>query len=210
VHRYNPDGSGHETLVSGTRNVIGLRWYPGTDTLWGAVQERDALGDDLVPDYFTAFKTGAFYGWPYAYIGPNEDPRRKGEAPELVMLFNGAEQKLEFVTQAPPLPLQAPIAFTAVVISLESGEETGLVVRERALPNRDPFTKAEIVMRDPGITSLAFKFQNEDGDWVDTWDGQDLKAIPRGIQLRLGSTVNGRAQTLPPITVTLRTTGATR
>jgi len=45
---------------------------------------------------------------------------------------------------------------------------------------------------------------------VDTWDGQDLKAIPRGIQLRLGSTVNGRAQTLPPITVTLRTTGSTR
>ncbi len=84
VHRYNPDGSGHETFVSGTRNVIGLRWYPGTDTLWGAVQERDALGDDLVPDYFTAFKPGAFYGWPYAYIGPHEDPRRKGEAPELV------------------------------------------------------------------------------------------------------------------------------
>src|SRR5919204_3827039 len=84
VHRYNPDGSGHETFVSGTRNVIGLRWYPGTDALWGAVQERDALGDDLVPDYFTAFKQGAFYGWPYAYIGPNEDPRRKGEAPDLV------------------------------------------------------------------------------------------------------------------------------
>jgi glucose/arabinose dehydrogenase len=84
VHRYNPDGSGHETFVSGTRNVIGLRWYPGTDTLWGAVQERDALGDDLVPDYFTAFKAGAFYGWPYAYIGPHEDPRRKGEAPDLV------------------------------------------------------------------------------------------------------------------------------
>jgi glucose/arabinose dehydrogenase len=84
VHRYNPDGSGHETFVSGTRNVIGLRWYPGTETLWGAVQERDGLGDDLVPDYFTAFKPGAFYGWPYAYIGSNEDPRRKGEAPELV------------------------------------------------------------------------------------------------------------------------------
>ena len=84
VHRYNPDGSGHETFVSGTRNVIGLRWYPGTDTLWGAVQERDALGDDLVPDYFTAFKQGGFYGWPYAYVGPNEDPRRKGESPDLV------------------------------------------------------------------------------------------------------------------------------
>ncbi len=134
----------------------------------------------------------------------------KGEAPEVIVLFNGVEQKLEFVTQAPPLPLQAPIAFTAVVISLESGEETGLVVRERALPNRDPFTKAEIVMRDPSITSLAFKFQNEDGDWVDTWDGQELKAIPRGVQLRLGSTLNGRTQTLPPLTVTLRATGAAR
>jgi len=84
VHRYNPDGSGHETLASGVRNVIGLRMYPGTDTLWAAVQERDLLGDDLVPDYFTALKPGGFYGWPYAYIGPSEDPRRKGEAPQLV------------------------------------------------------------------------------------------------------------------------------
>ncbi len=84
VHRYNPDGSGHETFVSGVRNTIGLAFYPGTETLWGAVQERDALGDDLVPDYFTSFKPGGFYGWPYAYIGSNEDPRRKGEAPDLV------------------------------------------------------------------------------------------------------------------------------
>jgi glucose/arabinose dehydrogenase len=84
VHRFNPDGSGHETFVSGTRNVIGLRWYPGTDTLWAAVQERDALGDDLASDYFTALKPGGFYGWPYAYLGAHEDPRRKGEAPDLV------------------------------------------------------------------------------------------------------------------------------
>ena len=62
------------------------------------------------------------------------------------MLFNGAEQRLEFVTQTPPLPLQAAVAFTAVVISLEqSGDEQGLTVRERALPNRDPFTKGDIV-----------------------------------------------------------------
>ena len=132
----------------------------------------------------------------------------KGEAPEIVMLFTGAEQKLEFVTQAPPLPLQAPIAFTAVVISLESGEETGLVVRERALPNRDPFTKGDIVMRDPGVTSLAFKFQNDDGEWVDTWDGQEQKAIPHGIKLTLGTTHNGQLLTLPPITATVRFTGA--
>jgi glucose/arabinose dehydrogenase len=84
INRYNPDGSGHEIFASGTRNPIGLRWFPGTDTLWAAVQERDALGDDLVPDYFTAIKQGSFYGWPFAYAGPNEDPRRKGEAPDLV------------------------------------------------------------------------------------------------------------------------------
>jgi len=77
INRYNLDGSGHEIFASGLRNVIGLRWYPGTDTLWGAVQERDDLGDDLVPDYFTHVQQGAFYGWPYAYIGPNEDPTNK-------------------------------------------------------------------------------------------------------------------------------------
>ena len=48
------------------------------------MQERDLLGDDLVPDYFTHIQQGGFYGWPYAYIGPHEDPRRKGEKPDLV------------------------------------------------------------------------------------------------------------------------------
>lgn len=84
IHRFNPDGSGHEIYASGLRNTIGFKWYPGTDILWAAVQERDGLGDDLVPDYFTSVKQGGFYGWPYAYIGANEDPRRKGDAPDLV------------------------------------------------------------------------------------------------------------------------------
>jgi glucose/arabinose dehydrogenase len=84
ILRFNPDGSGKEFFATGVRNVIGLRWYPGTQTLWAAVQERDGLGDDLVPDFFTSIKQGGFYGWPYAYIGPHEDPRRKGEKPDLV------------------------------------------------------------------------------------------------------------------------------
>lgn len=84
ILRFNPDGSGRESVAAGTRNPIGLAWYPGTDTLWAAVQERDGLGDDLVPDYFTAIRPGGFYGWPYAYIGPNEDPRNKGQRPDLV------------------------------------------------------------------------------------------------------------------------------
>ncbi len=84
ITRYNPDGSGREFVAEGTRNPIGLAWSPGTDTLWAAVQERDGLGDDLVPDYFTAVKPGGFYGWPYSYIGPHEEPRNKGLKPELV------------------------------------------------------------------------------------------------------------------------------
>jgi glucose/arabinose dehydrogenase len=84
IHRFNPDGTVPEIVASGVRNVIGLNWYPGTETLWAAVQERDGLGDDLVSDYFTAIHFGGFYGWPYAYLGPHEDPRRKGERPDLV------------------------------------------------------------------------------------------------------------------------------
>lgn len=84
ISRYNPDGSGREIIATGTRNPIGLDFYPGSDTLWAAVQERDGLGDDLVPDYFTSIRAGGFYGWPYSYIGPNEDPRNKGLKPDLV------------------------------------------------------------------------------------------------------------------------------
>jgi glucose/arabinose dehydrogenase len=84
INRYNPDGSGHEIFTEGMRNPIGLHFYPGSNTLWAAVQERDGLGDELVPDYFIAAKQGGFYGFPYAYAGQNEEPRRKGERPDLV------------------------------------------------------------------------------------------------------------------------------
>ena len=80
----NPDGSGERIFASGLRNPIGLAYYPGTSTLWAAVNERDELGDELVPDYITSVKEGGFYGWPYAYYGQNEDPRRKNERPDLV------------------------------------------------------------------------------------------------------------------------------
>ena len=77
LHRFNPDGTGHETVGTGLRNIIGLRWYPNTDDLWAAVQERDGLGDDLVPDYLVKVREGGFYGWPIAYIGPHQEPRHK-------------------------------------------------------------------------------------------------------------------------------------
>jgi len=78
ISRCNPDGSGCEIFASGLRNPVGLRWYPGTETLWTSVQERDDLGDDLVPDYMTHVEPNGFYGWPYAYIGPHVDPFNSG------------------------------------------------------------------------------------------------------------------------------------
>ncbi|SMB96015.1 NHL repeat containing protein [Hymenobacter roseosalivarius DSM 11622] len=80
----NPDGSGKRVYASGLRNPVGMDWQPGTQVLWTAVNERDELGDDLVPDYMTSVKEGGFYGWPYSYFGQNVDPRRKGERPDLV------------------------------------------------------------------------------------------------------------------------------
>jgi len=80
----NPDGSGMRVFASGLRNPVGLAWEPSTKALWTVVNERDGLGDDLVPDYATSVRDGAFYGWPYSYYGQNEDPRKKGERPDLV------------------------------------------------------------------------------------------------------------------------------
>lgn len=80
----NPDGSGERVLAGGLRNPNGLAYEPVSGALWTAVNERDNLGDELVPDYITSVQDGGFYGWPYAYWGQHEDPRRAGEAPELV------------------------------------------------------------------------------------------------------------------------------
>jgi glucose/arabinose dehydrogenase len=80
----NPDGSGERIYAAGLRNPVGMDWATGTHTLWTAVNERDGLGDDLVPDYATSVKENGFYGWPYAYYGKNADPRLKGERMDLV------------------------------------------------------------------------------------------------------------------------------
>jgi glucose/arabinose dehydrogenase len=84
VLEINPDGSGEIIYASGLRNPTGLALAPGTNVLWTAVNERDGLGDDLVPDYVTSVKKGGFYGWPYSYFGQHEDPRLKGQKPDLV------------------------------------------------------------------------------------------------------------------------------
>lgn len=82
----NLDGTGEKIYASGLRNPVGMDWAPGSNMLWAVVNERDELGDDLVPDYLTSIREGGFYGWPYSYFGNHLDPRIKPEdqKPELV------------------------------------------------------------------------------------------------------------------------------
>jgi glucose/arabinose dehydrogenase len=80
----NPDGSGERIFASGLRNPVSAAFYPGTQTLWAVVNERDRLGDDVPPDYLTRVQDAGFYGWPYSYWGQHVDSRVKPQRPDLV------------------------------------------------------------------------------------------------------------------------------
>lgn len=79
----NPDGTGRRVYVSGIRNAVGMAIHPQTGQLWASVNERDGLGDNLVPDYITRVYDGDFFGWPWFYMGGHQDPRHEGKHPEL-------------------------------------------------------------------------------------------------------------------------------
>jgi len=106
IWEINPDGSGLRVYASGLRNPVGMDWAPGTNMLWTAVNERDELGDDLVPDYITSVQPDGFYGWPFSYFGKHIDPRIKPE-----------EQKPALVEKAivPDVPLGSHTASLGLV-----------------------------------------------------------------------------------------------
>jgi len=80
---FDPQGRGGRIWAAGIRNCVGLAIQPATDDLWCSTNERDLLGDDVPPDYVTRVRDHGFYGWPWYYIGDHEDPRHKGERPDL-------------------------------------------------------------------------------------------------------------------------------
>ncbi|MDO9712426.1 PQQ-dependent sugar dehydrogenase [Paracraurococcus lichenis] len=102
----------HRIFASGTRNPVGLAWEPGTKVLWVAVNERDELGSDLVPDYMTGLKDGAFYGWPFSYYGQHVDSRvppnpgmvAKAIPPDYALGPHTASLGLAFAPQQSGLP----------------------------------------------------------------------------------------------------------
>jgi glucose/arabinose dehydrogenase len=80
----DPASGASRVFASGLRNPNGMDWQPQSGVLWTAVNERDEIGSDLVPDYMTSVKDGAFYGWPYSYYGQHVDERVKPPRPDLV------------------------------------------------------------------------------------------------------------------------------
>jgi general secretion pathway protein J len=133
---------------------------------------------------------------------PDKAPR--GDTPTPGLLFTGTESRLELVTQAAPYPASIPVAFTAVVFELgDTDERRGLVIRQRVLPNRDPFTDAVVVFNDPTLTELSFGYLDEGGAWQTTWDTETSKQLPRAIRISVGGTIGRRAETLP-MTIPLR------
>lgn len=134
----NPDGSGLRVFASGIRNPNGLAWGPGTDVLWTVANERDMLGNDLVPDFLTSVKDGAFYGWPYSYWGKNIDERVKPQQPALV------DKAI-----APDYALGAHVA--ALGLAFYTGDlfperfHSGAFIGEHGSWNRRPFTGYKVV-----------------------------------------------------------------
>ncbi|WP_096603382.1 PQQ-dependent sugar dehydrogenase [Calothrix sp. NIES-2100] len=143
VQQMNLDGSQKQTFAYGLRNPVGLDFHPVTKELYATVNERDGIGDDLVPDYFTRLQKGEFYGWPYAYLTPNNlDPRQttnnKSKRPDLVAQ-----------TQTPDVLFQAHSA--ALGLQFYDGKtfpekyRNGAFVAFRGSWNRDRGTGYKIV-----------------------------------------------------------------
>ena len=162
----NPDGSGGlHPFANGIRNCVGLTIRPGSDELWCATNERDALGDNLPPDYVTRVAMGGFYGWPWYYTGGNEDPRHKGERPELADKARVPDVLLQ--PHSAPLELtfyegsQFPAsyrgdAFVALHGSWNRGIRTGYKVARIVLKNGKPTGEYEdfltgMVASDQGV-----------------------------------------------------------
>lgn len=136
----NPDGSAERIFASGLRNPVGMDWEPVSGKLWTAVNERDKLGDDLVPDYATSVQDGGFYGWPYAYFGKNLDPR-----------FKDKEQRMDLVEKSlvPDVPLGAHTASLGLAFyknrSFPAKYHGGMFIGQHGSWNRSEFSGYKVV-----------------------------------------------------------------
>jgi glucose/arabinose dehydrogenase len=159
----DPDGKNARRFATGLRNPVGLGLEPVTGEVWTTVNERDELGDDLPPDYFTSLKDGGFYGWPYSYIGDNVDPRVKPQKPDLVaraiipdVLLGAHVAALQFAFYAAK---QFPESYWGGAFVAEhgswnratrSGYQVAFVAFKNGKPSADPVPFMTGLVPDPG------------------------------------------------------------
>jgi general secretion pathway protein J len=138
---------------------------------------------------------------------PATGPAPASSAAQAGILFEGAPDRVAFVTVAPPVPPSVPIAFTAVTISLETGPAPGLAVRQKALPNTEPFEAVPPIFVDPAVTALRFRYLREvGGEWEDRWDATKEKALPVAVEVMITTQYGSRRIEHPPLVIPIRVT----
>ena len=139
IWRIDLSTGSHRVYASGLRNPNGLAWEPTTGALWVAVNERDELGSDLVPDYITAVRDGAFYGWPFSYYGLHLDERVKDQRPDLVA------KALIPDFAVGPHTASLGLAWSGNESSLPAGLRGGMVIGQHGSWNRKPQSGYKVV-----------------------------------------------------------------
>jgi glucose/arabinose dehydrogenase len=138
IWEIDPKTGAYRVFASGLRNPNGLTFYPGSNTLWAVINERDELGPNLVPDYMTSVKDGAFYGWPWSYYGQHVDPRPRPQRPDMVAKAIPPDYALSSHVAALGLAFYTGSSFPA-------GFRGGAFVGEHGSWNRTTFNGYKVV-----------------------------------------------------------------
>jgi glucose/arabinose dehydrogenase len=164
IWEVDPKTLSHRVFASGLRNPVGMAWEPDNGALWVAVNERDELGSDLVPDYMTSVRDGGFYGWPYSYFGQHIDDRVKPRRPDLVEKAIVPDYALG--------PHTASLGLTwSGVSSLPRRFQHGMFVGQHGSWNRKPRSGYKVIfvpftegMPNGAPIDVLTGFVNDDGD----------------------------------------------
>lgn len=161
-------------FASGLRNPVGMAWVQETGALWVAVNERDELGGDLVPDYMTSVRAGGFYGWPYSYFGSHVDPRVEPQRPDLVEIALQPDYALG------PHTASLGLAYSDMP-GLPPQFVHGMFVGQHGSWNRKPFSGYKVIF-------VPFRNGKPSGEPIDVLTGfiteeGDAKGRPVGVAL---------------------------
>jgi glucose/arabinose dehydrogenase len=200
VREFGIDGSGGRSFATGLRNPVGLAFQPGTGELWTVVNERDGMGEELVPDYLVRLREGGFYGWPYAYLGPHPQPgfaeRRpdlvaKSLPPDLLFRAHSAPLGLVFYDGAAFPPDHRGDAFVALHGSWNAAEPRGYFVARVPFEAGRPTGDYEVFVSG-FLVEIA-----EQSLLADAWDVVASGFSPRALKnLRRGLTLGARRPAL--------------